>query len=470
MCGEPKSDLISMKMVTKNSDHDDSYDEKSEQLPASLKCVQNEAAYSYPHNPPQTMLSDSTTSNVVLTPNSPQSTDDTKLEKPPTVIEPLYHAFGTNENGKEKTSVDVVLLDSTDKKPLVLTSSSSSNKSDAAVLCVRSDQWQCKTCTVLNHMHLAYCEVCGVNKPSASECAQSDDVSQIPDVHVLNDREIALQIYQQEEQQQRLQSDIKIECDRCGTMVSFKLYREHLQSHEQQDKQMLLQSHNVDLVAQVSELEKKLMVMQQTHTEQKTQYTYPEWWDMESAQQAKYGSEVLLDIDLESENGRRIVQLFNQTANNRVVKIAGVMNQYLYDKWWNERQSLEKHIGAEKLNQRELFHGTKSADVMQFVMREGFRAEFNTSYACGQGTYFARDAGYSVGYSAPQNDGAKAMLLCAVICGESHKGDNTITLKTWPKKSNSFIYDSLVNATENPSIFVIHENARIYPMFVLHFQ
>ena len=62
------------------------------------------------------------------------------------------------------------------------------------------------------------------------------------------------------------------------------------------------------------------------------------------------------------------------------------------------------------------------------------------------------------------------MFQCKILVGESHKGSKEYKLTSWPKKGNGLIYDSLVDNTSNPSIFVIHENARAYPMFIIHFK
>eukprot|EP01083_Nonionella_stella_P244957 852063_1 len=139
----------------------------------------------------------------------------------------------------------------------------------------------------------------------------------------------------------------------------------------------------------------------------------------------------------------------------------------LFDKHWNEKQSMIKAIGNDKLNVRHVFHGTKSEQVMTFVQKEGFRKEFNRAAAYGFGTYLARDARYSVGYSSCVN-GVYKMFQCMAICGESHPGGN-YPLNAWPKKGSGLIYDSLADNVANPSILVIHNDVRIYPMFVIHF-
>ena len=62
------------------------------------------------------------------------------------------------------------------------------------------------------------------------------------------------------------------------------------------------------------------------------------------------------------------------------------------------------------------------------------------------------------------------MFLCKVVCGDMCKGNIDIKLTDWPKKNDGMIYDSLVNDLKNPSIFVIHDDVRAYPMYIIHFK
>ncbi len=64
------------------------------------------------------------------------------------------------------------------------------------------------------------------------------------------------------------------------------------------------------------------------------------------------------------------------------------------------------------------------------------------------------------------------MFACRVICGESYVGNDSYSLKSWPKKDGGtgLIYDTLVDSKMNPSIFVIHDDVRAYPMFVITFH
>ena len=71
------------------------------------------------------------------------------------------------------------------------------------------------------------------------------------------------------------------------------------------------------------------------------------------------------------------------------------------------------------------------------------------------------------------NDSIK-MIYCAVLCGESHIAKKDIKLTNWPLKNdmnqNGQLYDSLVNNIHSPSAYFVHDDSRIYPMFLIHFN
>ena len=158
----------------------------------------------------------------------------------------------------------------------------------------------------------------------------------------------------------------------------------------------------------------------------------------------------------------------------QITDIETVENRYLWDKYYYARGQMIKLMGEHNINEKDLWHGTKY-DIIDVICTEGFRKEFNNTHAYGEGTYFARDANYSVGYAKPSagvhNGNRYRMFLCKVLCGESEKGRNDIKLQNWPKKwDNELIYDSLVDSKRNPTIYVIHDDIRAYPMYIIHFK
>ena len=86
----------------------------------------------------------------------------------------------------------------------------------------------------------------------------------------------------------------------------------------------------------------------------------------------------------------------------------------------------------------------------------------------GKGAYFARDASYSDNYSPYDIFNHKHMFLVKVLTGEYEKGKSQY--KHPPQRnSETDLYDSCVDNTNNPSIFVIFRDCQAYPEYLVTF-
>ena len=87
----------------------------------------------------------------------------------------------------------------------------------------------------------------------------------------------------------------------------------------------------------------------------------------------------------------------------------------------------------------------------------------------GKGSYFARDAKYSSHpkYSPDDANGKKHVYLARVLTGEYTQGDEE--MKEPPNKDKHRKYDSVVNKTSNPSIYVVFYDTQAYPGYLIEF-
>jgi len=110
-----------------------------------------------------------------------------------------------------------------------------------------------------------------------------------------------------------------------------------------------------------------------------------------------------------------------------------------------------------------LFHGTR-ADLINKIATEGFDPTKNISSAYGHGTYFAKNAKYSISYMKSKDEiGISYMFLAKVIIGKKELGANGKRLK-------SSEYDILVNKLEDPTIFVTPHRYGAYPKYIIAFH
>ena len=89
--------------------------------------------------------------------------------------------------------------------------------------------------------------------------------------------------------------------------------------------------------------------------------------------------------------------------------------------------------------------------------------------AYGLGSYFARDSSYSsyIKYSPPDASGKKHVYLARVLTGEYTQGDSN--MRDPPAKDAHRKYDSVVNNTSNPNMYVVFFDTQAYPDHLIEF-
>jgi len=124
----------------------------------------------------------------------------------------------------------------------------------------------------------------------------------------------------------------------------------------------------------------------------------------------------------------------------------------------------------DKVEMKWLFHGTDCKTVPKIVS-QGFNRAFagrNATYY-GKGSYFARDAGYSLSYTTPDKYGIRSMFLCRVAVGDWCQGtQDQVTPDTKPGTNNE-LFDSTVDDVGDPSIFVVYHDTQAYPEYLVTF-
>lgn len=129
---------------------------------------------------------------------------------------------------------------------------------------------------------------------------------------------------------------------------------------------------------------------------------------------------------------------------------------------------MQKTNGGKAVDERFLFHGTSKKDI-DAICQQNFDWRIcglhGTVY--GKGSYFARDASYSDNYCGTDSH-TKTMFLARVLVGEFTVGSSDYVRP--PMKDSQNFYDSCVNNSSNPSIFVIFEKQQIYPEYLIEYQ
>ena len=108
------------------------------------------------------------------------------------------------------------------------------------------------------------------------------------------------------------------------------------------------------------------------------------------------------------------------------------------------------------------------SEKIQYIFYHGF---FSAT-AFGEGVYFAVNAGYSVRdiYSKPDTQGHKRIYLCNVLTGEYTKGRAGMRVPPTKGRHAHILYDSVVERTNNPEMFIIFNDTQGYPAYLITFK
>jgi len=124
--------------------------------------------------------------------------------------------------------------------------------------------------------------------------------------------------------------------------------------------------------------------------------------------------------------------------------------------------------GANSINIRRLFHGTKKV-IVDAICQQGFDWRLNGSAVgtlYGKGSYFAKNAKYSAGYTD-----CRTMFLVQVLVGAYTRGHTTMVRP--PPKDIKLplinLYDSCVDNVADPNIFVVFTQEQSYPEYLIEY-
>lgn len=192
----------------------------------------------------------------------------------------------------------------------------------------------------------------------------------------------------------------------------------------------------------------------------------PAHWDKSALPELGFK---LIELDSSSEEYKKVKVDFQRTMPRAAIKrICRVQNPSLWELYQWQKDLMQKTNGGKAADERFLYHGTSKKDI-DAICQQNFDWRIcglhGTVY--GKGSYFARDASYSDNYCGTDSH-TKTMFLARVLVGEFTVGSSDYVRP--PMKDSQNFYDSCVNNSSNPSIFVIFEKQQIYPEYLIEYQ
>ena len=261
---------------------------------------------------------------------------------------------------------------------------------------------------------------------------------------------------------------------RCRVISFIKeVERDTKGKYSKQQKQVCLEGTASNVQRAVTAIQEGI-IQHQLESEMENEEEYPQEWD----DQAKT-TQVFL-IQQGSPEWNRVDQLFKTTMpTSTVIQISRIQNKWLWERYAFQRKRLGiKNAG--NVNERELFHGTRSNDPRVIYENEdGFDMRYSAQGMWGQANYFAVNASYSHNYAHPTPDGAREMFLVKVLTGDSYDCPSNSSLRKPPMKATgssgdvSFAqvqYDTVTGVTSGSRVYMIYDNDKAYPAYLVKYK
>merc|ERR1719272_317793 len=182
-----------------------------------------------------------------------------------------------------------------------------------------------------------------------------------------------------------------------------------------------------------------------------------------------------LSKELAPEEYASVWQQFVDTAPRKTItKIEKVHHPALLASYTTYRDVMVAPSNNGNPNELRLFHGTDATTIKKVTSgsNQCFDRAYSTTHRYGKGVYFARDARYSAStsYSTCDDDGKQRMILCSVAVGASTRGTKGMLAPPERCSETSMLYDSTVDDTSNPAIYVVYNDAAAYPDYIITFE
>ncbi|XP_062987331.1 protein mono-ADP-ribosyltransferase PARP10 [Elgaria multicarinata webbii] len=154
----------------------------------------------------------------------------------------------------------------------------------------------------------------------------------------------------------------------------------------------------------------------------------------------------------------------------RIIKVEKLLHPLLYQQYHLKKAAMEKACGHREV-ERLLYHGTNeqsSREICQHGFNRSFCGKNATHY--GHGVYFATKAFISAQdkYSPCSGDGNKYIFVTQTLVGDYTTGSHG--MRAPPLREGDAAlqrYDSTVDNSQEPSIFVIFNDTQAYPQYLI---
>ena len=152
-----------------------------------------------------------------------------------------------------------------------------------------------------------------------------------------------------------------------------------------------------------------------------------------------------------------------------VTSIEEICNAEYYEKYAAKKKSISETLPH--VIEKSLYHGITS-EAVAGVCAQNFDSRCgNNGTVYGLGRYFAVNAKYSHSYTKADSSDVRYMFLADVLVGRYTLGSSLLNSPPPSSLKNPHkFYDSVVDNTVNPTLFVIFEPDQCYPRYLISYK
>ena len=195
----------------------------------------------------------------------------------------------------------------------------------------------------------------------------------------------------------------------------------------------------------------------------------PSYWD----RSIKYNQAdfVLRKLAPNSQAFKDATLRFYETVDPHAYMIVSIELLQHPRKWasYNAQKEILDNALPRGSNEVQAFHGTRPEHV-QTILAQGFLRDHNTHSAWGKGSYFARNAKFSVPTYCPEDqNGTSHVFLSRLLVGEPCLGGPGKVLPDRKPNGGGALHESMVDNISAPTIFVLGSGSddHAYPELLL---
>ena len=240
-------------------------------------------------------------------------------------------------------------------------------------------------------------------------------------------------------------------------------------------KQVCIEGTALNVQRAITAIQEEI-IQYQLESKEENEEEYPQEWE-DQAQTVK----VFL-VQQGNPEWNKVDHLFKTTMpNSTIIQISRIQNTWLWERYVFQRKRLGIKNGG-SINEQDLFHGTRSNDPRVIYENEdGFDMRYSAQGMWGQANYFAVNASYSHNYAHATPDGAREMFLVKVLTGDSYDCPSNSSLRKPPMKASgpsasgevSFAqvqYDTVTGVTSGSRVYMIYDNDKAYPAYLIKYR